>query len=149
MQFISGESARLELFITLQLNAAGKNQALQEAGRLINAETVGLDRIWLADQEGARHLFRVMDIKYLQWFHVQPTDVSRRYLVSGRIELVLLEVREENQGEEPIRWRDLRLIESRFSPKPVLILTVGSEKLAVLVNRQLLKWAAVGSYREV
>ena len=133
--------ANMELFITLRVSAGDKGRALQEAKRILNRENARIDGIRLTDGEGNRHSFRVIDIKYMQWLHVQPSDVSRSYLVSGRIELVLLSVPGE---QETPPYTNLSLIESRFTSKPVLILSAGSEKLAVLVNRQLLKWSTPG-----
>jgi hypothetical protein len=134
------ECALLELLITLPVEAAHKTHAKEVAELTLNGKTVRLDRITLTDVKGNTYPFAVKSIKYIQWFHVQPSEFSRRFKVNGRMELVLAEFPEaEGKGGTP-RCTNLYLGSSRFLSKPVLIIPTRKEPAVVQVNRQLLKW---------
>lgn len=133
------ECAYLEITVGLPVKADNRKQARRTAERKLNGRNIRIGRIELADEAGERYAFRVKEVKYVHWFHLQSSPYSGMYRVLGRVELALVPA--DEQGSRPLpRCTDLRLRKTRFLPYPVLMIPTSADRPVVQVHRQVLKW---------
>jgi hypothetical protein len=142
--------ASLELLVSILVETYHKSQAMEQAEFKVNEKNIRLQNIVLMDIDINKYVFFVHQVKFVEWFHIQPTEYSHRFRVNGRMEFLLSHSWDTSLafGANP-GCEELFLPKTAIHPTPVLAIPTTKDSVYLQVRKQLLKWIPEPSHNAI
>jgi hypothetical protein len=128
----------VKLTVSQFIDSDRKSTALEEAHSRCSRQNIEIPKLLIQDDRLAEHRVYVDQVAGVKWFYAEPTEISNRYRIVGKIALkVYMEVHE---SAEVIRKSSYMLVPRVYMDSPVLVVTAGSENVFLQVTEFDVHW---------